>query len=267
MVYLNGDVRPEAVEVPPSVAAVAERARRVAVLTGAGMSAESGIATFRDRASGLWSRFDPMTLATPQAFEDDPDLVWAWYLWRIGVVADAQPNAGHLALGEWERRGTIIDVVTQNVDDLHERAGSEVLSHVHGGLFDYRCFDCAKPWSGELVIPEEIPERVSPPKCACGGWVRPGIVWFGEMLPRRAFEDAVDACSSCDLMLIIGTSGIVQPAGSLPFAALERGVPVIEINPEESALTDYVTHWWQGTAAEVLPRLVELARTQWRPTH
>lgn len=251
---------------PDDLRAQLSAAEHIAVLTGAGMSAESGVPTFRDVQDGLWAKYDPMTLATEEAFAAEPDLVWAWYLRRAQLIREVQPNAGHRALADlagFKR----VSIVTQNVDDLHERAGSEVLSHVHGGLFDYRCFDCAKPWSGELVIPEEIPERVSPPKCACGGWVRPGIVWFGEMLPRRAFEDAVDACSSCDLMLIIGTSGIVQPAGSLPFAALERGVPVIEINPEESALTDYVTHWWQGTAAEVLPRLVELARTQWRPTH
>ena len=136
-----------------------------------------------------------------------------------------------------------------------------MLSHVHGGLFAYRCLDCSAPWSGELEIPAEVPERVSPPACVeCEGWIRPGIVWFGEMLPQQAFQDAVDASASCDLMLVVGTSGIVQPAGSLPFAALERGTPVIEINPEESLLTDYVTHWWQGTAADVLPDLVTIAR-------
>lgn len=233
-------------------------AEHIAVLTGAGMSAESGVPTFRDVQDGLWAKYDPMTLATEEAFAEQPDLVWAWYLRRAQLIRQVEPNAGHRALADlagFKR----VSVITQNVDDLHERAGSEVLSHVHGGLFDYRCFDCAKPWTGDLEIPAEIPQRVSPPKCSCGGWVRPGIVWFGEVLPRKAFEDAVDACGSCDLMLVVGTSGIVQPAGSLPFAALERGTPVIEINPEESRLTDYVTHWWQGTAAEALPRLVELA--------
>lgn len=233
-------------------------AEHIAVLTGAGMSAESGVPTFRDVQDGLWAKYDPMTLATEEAFAEQPDLVWAWYLRRAQLIRQVEPNAGHRALADlagFKR----VSVITQNVDDLHERAGSEVLSHVHGGLFDYRCFDCAKPWTGDLQIPAEIPQRVSPPKCSCGGWVRPGIVWFGEVLPRKAFEDAVDACGSCDLMLVVGTSGIVQPAGSLPFAALERGTPVIEINPEESRLTDYVTHWWQGTAAEALPRLVELA--------
>ncbi|WP_432560178.1 SIR2 family NAD-dependent protein deacylase [Granulicoccus sp. GXG6511] len=237
-------------------------ARHIAVLTGAGMSAESGVPTFRDVQDGLWAKYDPMTLATEEAFAEEPSLVWAWYLRRAQMIRLVEPNAGHLALAELATFKKV-SVITQNVDDLHERAGSDVLSHVHGGLFDYRCFDCAAPWQAELEIPGDIPERVEPPKCtACGGWIRPGIVWFGEVLPQKAFQDAVDASASCDLMLVVGTSGIVQPAGSLPFAALERGTPVIEINPEESRLTDYMTHWWQGTAAEVLPELVRLARGQ-----
>jgi NAD-dependent deacetylase len=235
-------------------------ANHIAVLTGAGMSAESGVPTFRDVQDGLWAKYDPMTLATEDAFSEAPDLVWAWYLRRAQMIREVQPNAGHFALAELAEFKQV-SIITQNVDDLHERAGSEVLSHVHGGLFDYRCFDCASPWSRALEIPDDIAERVAPPTCeACGGWIRPGIVWFGEMLPPKAFQDAVDASSSCDLMLVVGTSGIVQPAGALPFAALERGTPVIEVNPEESRLTDYMTHWRQGTAAEVLPELVKLAR-------
>lgn len=235
-------------------------ARHIAVLTGAGMSAESGVPTFRDVQDGLWAKYDPMTLATEDAFAEAPDLVWAWYLRRAQLIRAVRPNAGHRALADLARFKRV-DVVTQNVDDLHERAGSAVLSHVHGGLFNYRCFDCAAPWSEALEIPAEIAERVRPPACPdCGGWIRPGIVWFGEMLPAQAFQDAVDASSACDLMLVVGTSGIVQPAGSLPFAALERGNPVIEINPEESQLTHHVTHWWRGTAAEVLPELVRIAR-------
>lgn len=235
-------------------------AEHIAVLTGAGMSAESGVPTFRDVQDGLWAKYDPMTLATEEAFAEEPELVWAWYLRRAQLIRQVEPHAGHRALAELGRFKRV-SVITQNVDDLHERAGSEVLSHVHGGLFAYRCFDCAKPFDHELDIPAEIPERVRPPKCdACGGWIRPGIVWFGEMLPRVAFANAVDACGSCDLMLVVGTSGIVQPAGSLPFEALERGTPVIEVNPEESRLTDYLTYWWQGTAADVLPELVRLAR-------
>lgn len=247
---------------PAALQLALTEARHIAVLTGAGMSAESGVPTFRDVRDGLWAKYDPMTLATEEAFAEEPDLVWAWYLRRAQLIRSVQPNAGHRALAEL---GTFkkVDVITQNVDDLHERAGSRVLSHVHGGLFDYRCFDCARPWQHDPEIPDEIPERVSPPRCrACGGWIRPGIVWFGEVLPRRAFEDAVEACSTCDIMLVVGTSGIVQPAGSLPFAALERGTPVIEVNPEESRLSDYVTHWWQGTAAEILPRVVTIARGQ-----
>ncbi|MDO5682541.1 MAG: NAD-dependent deacylase [Propionibacteriaceae bacterium] len=244
----------------PDIGDLLAAAEHIAVLTGAGMSAESGVPTFRDVQDGLWAKYDPMTLATEEAYAEAPDLVWAWYLRRAQMIRDVRPNAGHLALAELAEFKRV-SVITQNVDDLHERAGSTVLSHVHGGLFAYRCFDCAAPWDEELEVPETIPERVAPPKCAdCGGWIRPGIVWFGEMLPPKAFQDAVDASSSCDLMLVVGTSGIVQPAGSLPFAALERGKPVIEINPEESQLTAYVTHSLRGTAAEVLPQLVKLAR-------
>lgn len=245
---------------PPDLRHAVVDARHITVLTGAGMSAESGVPTFRDVQDGLWAKYDPMTLATEEAFAEEPDLVWAWYLRRAQLIRSLRPNAGHLALAEL---GTFkqVDVITQNVDDLHERAGSRVLSHVHGGLFDYRCFDCARPWDHQPVIPDHIPERVSPPTCDdCHGWIRPGIVWFGEMLPRRAFEDAVEACATCDLMLVVGTSGIVQPAGSLPFAALEQGTPVIEINPEESVLSEHVTHWWQATAAAALPELLRIAR-------
>ncbi|MDO5499260.1 MAG: NAD-dependent deacylase [Propionibacteriaceae bacterium] len=245
---------------PPDLRQRLVEADHIAVLTGAGMSAESGVPTFRDVQDGLWAKYDPMTLATEDAFAEEPALVWAWYLRRAQLIRQVSPNAGHLALAELAEFKKV-DVITQNVDDLHERAGSRVLSHVHGGLFAYRCFDCARAWDGELEIPDEIPQHVDPPTCAsCDGWIRPGIVWFGEILPEQAFADAVDASSTCDLMLVVGTSGIVQPAGSLPFAALQRGAPVIEVNPEESRLSDYVSHWWQGTAADVLPELVQIAR-------
>lgn len=244
---------------PPALRSALVDARHIAVLTGAGMSAESGVPTFRDVQDGLWAKYDPMTLATEEAFAEEPDLVWAWYLRRAQLIRQVQPHEGHRALARlagFKR----VSVVTQNVDDLHERAGSEMLSHVHGGLFDYRCFDCATPWTVEPEIPAMIPERVAPPSCLhCGGRIRPGIVWFGEMLPRVAFDDAVEACATCDVMLVVGTSGIVQPAGSLPFEALKRGTPVIEVNPEESRLTDCITHWWRGTAAEVVPDLVDAA--------
>lgn len=147
---------------PPELRHAVVEARHIAVLTGAGMSAESGVPTFRDVQDGLWAKYDPMTLATEEAFAEEPDLVWAWYLRRAQLIRSVRPNAGHFALAEL---GTFkqVDVITQNVDDLHERAGSRVLSHVHGGLFDYRCFDCSRPWTQQPVIPDDIPERVSPP--------------------------------------------------------------------------------------------------------
>lgn len=231
-------------------------ARHIAVLTGAGVSAESGVPTFRDATDSLWARYDPMTLATPEAFAEEPSLVWAWYLRRAQLIRQVAPNAGHVALAALERTHQV-SVITQNVDNLHERAGSTAVTHLHGGLFDYRCFDCSRPFTGQIAEPAEIPERVDPPHCQeCFGWIRPGIVWFGESLPVQAIDDAVEACSNCDLMLVIGTSGVVQPAGSLPFLAVDAGTKVVEINPQETALSDALHLCWRATAAEALPELV-----------
>lgn len=249
------------VQVPAGVIEAASTARRVVALTGAGMSAESGIATFRDRDTGLWSRFDPMTLATTQAFEDDPDLVWAWYLWRIGVIGQAQPNPGHVALGEWQRRGTTVHVVTQNVDDLHERGGSTDVLHLHGELNALRCFDCGTAYTEPVEPGGEPLERIPPPTCAeCGGNVRPGVVWFGEMLPPGVFDDAVALIEQADLVLVIGTSGMVYPAAGLPGVARGAGVPVVEINPDETDVSDLCDIRWRDTTARALPALLrELA--------
>jgi NAD-dependent deacetylase len=245
-------------EVPAGILDLARGARRVCVLTGAGMSAESGIPTFRDAQVGLWERFDPMELATPRAWEEDPARVWAWYAWRAHLVSTAEPNAGHRALTAWQRRtGVELSVVTQNVDDLHERAGSEVLAHVHGSLFALRCAVCGR--AGETAYPslEEPVERLDPPTCAhCGGSVRPGVVWFGEALPEEQFFAGVEAAQHADLLLVVGTSGLVHPAATVPHLAGARGVPVVEVNPRGTEVTEAADQVWRATAAQALPALL-----------
>lgn len=234
-------------------------ARRIAVLSGAGMSAESGIPTFRGSHDSLWSRFDPMRLATADAWREDAALVWAWYRWRIALVADAQPHAGHRALVALARTRRV-DVVTQNVDDLHERAGSMVQAHVHGSLLALRCFDCAQPHGAPLdaMVAADVPQRLAPPRCLhCGGQVRPGVVWFGEALPQQPWTNAQQAMQDCDALLVVGTSGLVQPAASLPALAHRRGVPVLEINPEPAGLARDPRLRFAASAAQLLPSLAD----------
>src|SRR5690606_5105980 len=188
------------------------RGMRITVVTGAGMSAESGVPTFRDAPEGLWARFDPQQLATPEAFSEDPALVWGWYRWRAALVLRAQPNAGHAGIVRLQDAGHDVTVVTQNVDDLHERAGSDRVLHLHGSLFASRCSRCAAAPAAEplrqdleAVPPEGAHE--APPACAtCGGLVRPGVVWFGEGLPADAWRQAQEAVAASELVLVIGTS-------------------------------------------------------------
>lgn len=244
--------------VPPAVAELARSATRVTVLTGAGMSAESGIRTFRDAETGLWAQYDPMDIATVAGWHRDTPLANAWYLSRIAIIRTAEPNAGHVALAEWAKRpGVRLRIVTQNVDDLHERAGAEVLSHLHGSLFAYRCDRCAAP--GDIPeVPSEPVVRIDPTACErCRmGHLRPGVVWFGEELPRRPFENAVAACQAADLVLVVGTSGIVYPAASLPYVAKDAGIPVVEIDPHPTEFSHEADHVWRATAASALPALV-----------
>lgn len=242
--------------VPEPVRRWVSEARHIAVLTGAGVSAESGLPTFRDATDGLWARYDPMTLASPEAFAEEPGLVWAWYLRRAQLIRRVEPNAGHRALADLERTHQVT-LITQNVDDLHERGGSSDVAHLHGGLFEYRCFDCGRSFTDPVEIPDEINERVEPPRCpGCAGRIRPGIVWFGEMLPRQAIDHAIKACTNCDVMLVVGTSGFVQPAGSLPYLAADAGARVIEVNPQETRLSADLDFCWRATAAQALPELV-----------
>lgn len=233
-------------------------ARRPLLLTGAGMSAESGIATFRGGEAGLWSRFDPMQLATPEAFDSDPALVWAWYRWRMAGIAAAQPHAGHRALAELATLKSGLVLVTQNVDDLHERAGSIEVLHLHGEIAATRCRRCGSAqrvdidpdWARAPLL------RAEPPPCLrCGGLLRPGVVWFGESLPESTFAAAERAAKAADLVLVIGTSGLVYPAAGLPDIAPDA-CPRYEINPQPSALSARMGGLWRASAGTALPRLL-----------
>lgn len=225
------------------------------VLTGAGMSAESGVPTFRDAQTGLWERYDPTALATPEAWSRDRDTVWAWYRWREHLVGAAEPNAGHRAIARaaGDRRVT---VVTQNVDDLHERAGSDEVHHLHGSLFAHRCDRCGTPIEVGPA-PTGPVGRLAPPGCPrCEGRARPGVVWFGEMLPQQPWDAAVSAISAASAVLVVGTSGLVYPAASLPGIAADNGIPVVEVNPGPSGLGREVAVHLRATAGEALPMLL-----------
>ncbi|GAB3841892.1 SIR2 family NAD-dependent protein deacylase [Nesterenkonia populi] len=248
-------------QIPDDVVRLVAESRRPVVLTGAGISAESGVPTFREVQTGLWERFSAQDLATPEAFEADPALVWTWYRWRQSLIRAVEPNPGHRAIAQWQQRdGVELTVSTQNVDDLHERAGAAVLAHLHGSIFAHRCYECGIPAQlpdAEYDGFESPPEAEGPPQCEhCGGWIRPGVVWFGERLPADAFEQTAAAVRAADLVLVAGTSGIVQPAASLPLLALERGTPLIEVNPEETELSEVMDHCVRGLSGDVLPALM-----------
>ncbi len=228
------------------------QARRVAVLTGAGISAESGIPTFRDTSSGLWAKFDPVKLASEDGFRADPPLVWRWYAWRRGLVGAAQPNAGHLALAAAQARFDAFELITQNVDGLHARAGSAPIE-LHGNLMRTVCLArCGFVEDDPLLLPDG-----EPPRCpACGDWLRPGVVWFGEMLDVATLQQAQAVAARCDVLLVIGTSGLVYPAAGLPAEALRRGAKVIVVNPQASELDELATVVVRGTAAVEVPKLL-----------
>lgn len=230
-------------------------ASRICVLTGAGMSAESGIATFRDALTGLWSRFDPAQLASEEGFRADPQLVWDWYAERREGVRAAQPNAGHLALGDFARRRPgVLTVVSQNVDDLHQRAGNRDTIRLHGDILADRWLEpCPR---GRTCEPGQAAAG-RPPRCAeCGNLVRPGVVWFGEMLPAGALDAAERAARAAQVMLVVGTSGAVWPAAGLAAMARRAGAHVAIVNPHASEIDDEAHTVLRGTAAQLLPRLL-----------
>jgi NAD-dependent deacetylase len=228
-----------------------QSASSVVVLTGAGISAESGVATFRG-PGGLWKQFRPEELATPEAFERDPLLVWQWYEFRRTALEFAEPNPGHRALAELERRTASFTLVTQNVDGLHELAGSRNVIHLHGDIWTLRCTECGLERRDKRVPLPELP-----PRCVrCRGLLRPGVVWFGEALPPKAWERAEEATRAADVFLVVGTSAVVYPAAGLVPLAQSCGARVIECNMEETPFSSALDRSFRGRAGELLPQLI-----------
>ncbi|HRP77422.1 MAG TPA: NAD-dependent deacylase [Rhodocyclaceae bacterium] len=240
-------------------AALARPFRNIVVFSGAGMSEDSGIPTFRSGSNGLWHEFNPADLATPDAWRRDRETVWGWYEWRRGLVMRAEPNAGHLAVARLQRE-LGAHVITQNVDDLHERAGAHGVLHLHGSLFAPRCSACARPHGFDAAPPETPQRRRVPPRCShCGGYVRPGVVWFGESLDAAVLGQAQALVSRCDLLLVVGTSGVVYPAAGLVDMAPKSAL-VVSINPdcvgsEPGTRIDYAM---RSRAATGLPQITGL---------
>jgi NAD-dependent deacetylase len=242
-----------------SVLTLLNDVKRLVVLTGAGMSQESDVATFRDPTAGLWARFDPTQLATPEAFRRDPARVFGWYLWRWRQVARAVPHAGYRALVAMEQVIQSVTIVTQNVDGLHRRAGSSTVIELHGSLDAFRCAERGHPYDALQLTQLEQPEdgAVEPPRCHCGAPIRPGVVWFGEVLPEAAFDRAMAAAECADAVLVVGTSSVVYPAAALPGTAAAHGAAIVEINPHPTQLTASADYAWAERAGVALPLLAE----------
>ncbi len=238
----------------PELLDLIRNSARITVLTGAGISQESGLRTFRDAQTGLWTQYKPEDLASPQAFARDPKLVWDWYAWRREAIKAVRPNAGHYALVKMAAVVPGFTLITQNVDGLHRMAGSKQVIELHGNIQRVRCSECsraAEDW-------DESDPQV--PHCQfCGGLLRPHVVWFGEPLPRGELEAALEASRNCDLFFSIGTSGVVQPAATLAYAARNRGAAIVEINLEPTPLTPKVNFSLRGKSGEILPELIRAA--------
>ena len=238
--------------IPDALIEALRSSRHICVLTGSGISAESGVPTFREAQTGLWERFDPHELATPEAFQSDPELIWKWYRWRRELIAKVEPNAGHKALVDLAGQVNEFTLVTQNVDGLHQRAGSQNVIEFHGNLFEDRCFVEGR------VVTDEYDASATVPTCpACGSNLRPGVVWFGEAIPQNALQDSMTAASSCDLFLSIGTSSLVWPAAGLADTARAAGATIVEVNPDTTPLSNATDFQLNGNAGTILPELLE----------
>ncbi len=239
---------------PLAAAARAIRdSQRLVVLTGAGISKESGIPTFRDALDGLWAKYDPQQLATPTAFRRNPKLVWDWYQYRRGLIAGASPNPGHYAIAELEKHLAHVVVITQNIDGLHAAAGSHDVIAMHGDIWRNKCFAHCR---GEPTLIDVDELEAGPPVCPyCGAYVRPDVVWFNESLAREALERAFALSQACDVMLVVGTSGVVAPVATLPLYVRERGAVLIEVNPDVTPITKLATLHFAGPSGEILPQI------------
>jgi NAD-dependent deacetylase len=229
-------------------------AQHVMVLTGAGMSAESGVPTFRDAQTGIWENFRPEDLATPEAFEANPAQVWQWYQERRALIKLARPHAGHQALVQLESMVPDLELVTQNVDGLHQLAGSQKVTELHGNILRSKCHITGRPIGAEWLA--DSVQAVPPSPYVSNGFARPDVVWFGEVLPTQALELAMKAALNCDFCISAGTTSLVQPAARLPLMALERGAVLIEINPSETPLSPHANQCLRGPASEVLTNMV-----------
>ncbi|MBT8144492.1 MAG: NAD-dependent deacylase [Gammaproteobacteria bacterium] len=237
---------------PASLVARLREAERVVVLTGAGASADSGVPTFRDAQTGLWAQFRPQELATPEAFVANPERVWQWYAWRRELISKVEPNAGHYALARLQRHVGQLTVITQNVDGLHQRAGSTDVVEFHGNIFVNQCF------AESVVLQSSELEDGEPPQCRrCGSAVRPGVVWFGESIPAAALDQALQATTQCDVFIAAGTAAEVYPAAGLLAQAGEQDALTVEINPEATAISDAADIVVRARCAVALPTLVE----------
>ncbi len=231
---------------------VLQDASRVAVLTGAGISAESGIPTFRGE-EGLWKKYRPEELATPTAFSQDPKLVWEWYDWRRGIIGQKEPNPGHKVIARWEETFPTVSLITQNIDGLHQKAGSKNIWELHGNIWKLRCTE-----EGTITENHETPLKEIPPLCPnCGALLRPHVVWFGESLSPTILQKSIQLSSECDVMFVIGTSAVVQPAASLPFEASEAGAKIVEITLDPTPLSLYADFSIRGKSGEILPLIDE----------
>jgi NAD-dependent deacetylase len=223
----------------------------VVAFTGAGVSAESGVPTFRG-TEGIWQKFKPEELASMDAFRRNPALVWEWYAHRKKIIAAIRPNPGHYALARMEQIFPQFCIITQNIDNLHRRAGSKTVYELHGNIERNYCISCgASYWNEEVLLHAGVPRCT-----ACGGWIRPDVVWFGELLPEEQWDASTRAAESADVFLSIGTSGVVYPAASLPILAKRRGAFLVEINPEPTPLTDVADEFLQGPSGMILPDLL-----------
>jgi NAD-dependent deacetylase len=244
-------------EIPDSVIRACDPSKQVVVLTGAGISAESGVPTFRGE-EGLWKQYRAEELATPHAFEANPKLVWEWYDWRRGIIGKAEPNPGHHVIAEMERLFPDFALITQNVDGLHRRAGNTRIIEIHGNLWDLRCVA-----DGRVREDTRVPLPQIPPLCECGALLRPHVVWFGESLDQEDLTQAYRLIEECDLLLVVGTSAVVQPVASFPLMAKEGGAFVIEVNMDPTPLSPRVDASFQGKAGEILPVLLEKIQGYW----
>ncbi len=226
-----------------------KKAKKVAVLTGAGISAESGVPTFRGEG-GLWRNYNPQELATPEAFARDPGLVWEWYNWRREIIHPLEPNKGHKFIADLEKNTSDFTLITQNIDGLHQKAGSKNCVELHGNIWRVRCVREEKVF--EL---SDVPLKDIPPVCECGSILRPDIVWFGESLDPEVMSIAYNAVKNCDFMMVVGTSAVVQPAASFPLIARQNGAYVVEINAEKTPISGMVDESLIGKAGEIFGKL------------